>query len=167
MQNDISKCKNIFRKFLAITILGVIFSIQTGFVLAGDIPDGGWCCENNECKSDKCCCSPDCSTDSSGIQIRDKTGICGNTNCSNIICPFSSHKSLSSLITTISNYIFYLGIVLAPLMIVIGAFLFMTSGGSPEKTRLGKSIIIWAVIGLGFILFAKAVSGVISGILFG
>lgn len=133
----------------------------------GDTLVGGWCCESSQCATAKCCCSPDCSKDAAGKWIMDSTGICGNASCNNIVCPFSVHKSLYSLITTISNYIFYIGLILAPLMIVIGGFLFMAAGGSPERAQLGKKIITWALIGLGFILFAKGVASIIGGVLFG
>jgi hypothetical protein len=43
-----------------------------------------------------------------------------------------------------------LGIVgaLALAMFVFGGFTWLTSGGSPDKIKKGKDILMWAVIGL-------------------
>ena len=48
-----------------------------------------------------------------------------------------------------------LGIVgsIALLMFVLGGFFWLTSGGSPDRIQKGKSMIIWATIGL-FVIFA-------------
>lgn len=37
---------------------------------------------------------------------------------------------------------------IALLMFVYGGFLWLTAGGSPEKIKQGKSIFVWAVLGL-------------------
>jgi hypothetical protein len=49
-----------------------------------------------------------------------------------------------------------LGIVgaLALLMFVYGGFLWLTSGGSPDRIKKGKDILVWAVIGL-VVIFAS------------
>ena len=46
---------------------------------------------------------------------------------------------------------------LAPLMIIIGAFVMVTSGGSLERAEFGKKIIIWAVIGFSVALMSKGI----------
>lgn len=144
----------------------MLFS-QVGFVLAtGTMPDGGFCEANGECVNKCCCCRIDGDEDGKSC-VSPSDGVCGSSSCNNVICPLSEHRNLYSLATTLSNYMFYLGIILAPLMIVIGGFLFMVAGGSPERAQLGKKIITWAVIGLVFILFAKGVSSIIGDILFG
>jgi len=154
------------KKFLALLILSVIFFSQAGFVFAGDLPDGGSCKINSDCINQCCCCGIVGSADSNAC-VSPENGVCGRAGCNNIICPFSSHRSLYSLITTASDYVFYIGLILAPLMIVVGAFLFMASGGSPERTQLGKKIITWSLIGLAFILFAKGIGSILGDILFG
>lgn len=51
-----------------------------------------------------------------------------------------------------------LGIVgsLALLMFIFGGFTWMTSAGSPEKVTKGKSIMVWAAIGLAVIFSSYA-----------
>jgi len=155
------------RKFFTLLVLIVLLFSQVGFVSAtgGAMPDGGFCEAGGDCKNACCCCGIAVGTN--GPCVSPKDGVCGSASCNNVVCPLSSHRNLYSLATTVADYMFYLGIILAPLMIVIGGFLFMASGGSPERAQLGKKIITWAVIGLVFILFAKGVSSIIGDILFG
>ena len=151
------------KKFLASLVLAVILLSQAGFILAGDVPDGGVCKKDGDCENTCCCCDKEGGNEC----VSPEKGVCGSASCNNITCPFSSHTNLYSLMTSISNYVFYIGLILAPLMIVVGAFLFMASGGSPERSQLGKKIITWALIGLAFILFAKGVGSIMGDILFG
>ena len=150
--------------FTVLVLVAILFS-QAGLVVAtgGSVPDSGVCKEDADCVNTCCCCDKAAGT----VCVTPEKGVCGISSCQNVLCPFSSHRSLYSLMTTASNYIFYIGLIVAPLMIVIGAFLFLASGGSPEKTMLGKNIIKWALIGLGFILFAKGIASIIGGVLFG
>ncbi|MBU1179848.1 pilin [Patescibacteria group bacterium] len=60
-----------------------------------------------------------------------------------------------------------LGIVgsIALLMFIYGGFLWLTSGGSPEKIKKGKDVLVWAVIGLAIIFLSYTlVNFVISGL---
>jgi len=64
--------------------------------------------------------------------------------------------SPNALIGKIINSV--LGVVgsLALLMFVFGGLVWMTSGGSPEKVKKGREIIVWSAIGLAIIFFAYA-----------
>jgi len=73
--------------------------------------------------------------------------------------------SIEDLIRVITNYIFYLAIIIAPVMIIIGAFMFMTSAGDPKKVSTGKNIILWTVVGLAVILFSKGIMSLIKSVL--
>jgi len=66
-------------------------------------------------------------------------------------------------IESLGNWLFTIALVAAPLVILIGAFMFVTAAGNPEKVKTGRKIIIWAIIGLaiagaskGIIAFIKA-----------
>ena len=144
---------------LVLLILTPSFVLATGFV-----PDGGKCCVLEDCINPSTCeCQPDCTiTDG---KIDGTPGICGPTGA--VICPFSKHMDLESLIKAITDYIFYLSLVVCPLMIVIGAFLFLTSAGDVGRTTLGKNLIKWAVIGLAFILFSKGLFHILKDVLMG
>jgi len=53
--------------------------------------------------------------------------------------------------------IFSQSIVLVVLMILIGAYVIATSGGSITKVQLGKRIIIWTLIGYTIMLLARGI----------
>jgi len=136
----------------------VLFS-QASFVLAL----GQECGILTDCAptGEACCCCPTTGcTDNNDAKL----GVCGNAQCS-IICPFSQHTSLEQLVKGVTDFIFNLGIIIAPLMIVIGGFVFLTSGGEPNRTTLGKNIMKWSIIGLAIILFAWGIQSVITFIL--
>ena len=87
--------------------------------------------------------------------------------CGGVVCPYSTHTSVEEFIMAAVNYIFYLSIIMAPLMIIIGAAVFLTSAGSPKQTKLGTSIIQWTLIGFAIILFARGITAIIKMILVG
>lgn len=143
-------------KLVLIFVIVIVLFSQVSFVLAF----GDRCNEtDNKCTNtgEKCCCLESGGTD----------GVCGNLECTNVICSFSKWTSLEQLVKGITDFIFQLGIIIAPLMIVVGGFVFLTSGGEPNRTTLGKNIMKWSVIGLGIILFAWGIQSVIQFILTG
>lgn len=71
-------------------------------------------------------------------------------------------KNLSQIIDGIMAFLLGVAILVCPILIIWGAFLIATSGGEQEKTKTGKKIITYAVVGLVII----ALSGVIKAIIF-
>lgn len=65
----------------------------------------------------------------------------------------------------IINFIFKIAVVLAPLMIVIGGVLFVTSGGNLQKTDQAKKLMLWTSVGLLVIMMAKGFIALIKQIL--
>ena len=78
-----------------------------------------------------------------------------------------SATSIPALVDRITNWVFYIGIILAPLMILWGAFTFMTAAGQPNKIETGKKIIFWTIAGLVVILLSRMIIGIVTGILSG
>jgi hypothetical protein len=74
-------------------------------------------------------------------------------------------KNFEELIDSLVNFLFYVAIVLAPLMIVWGGILFLTSGGDSKKYETGKSVIMYAAIGLFIVMFAKGVISIVRNII--
>ncbi len=66
------------------------------------------------------------------------------------------------LIDKIMNFIFVLAVVAVPLIIIVGAFQLLTSGGDPKKIGAGKNIITYALIGLAIILLARGIIAMIQ-----
>ena len=83
------------------------------------------------------------------------------------LLPPTIFTSFEELINAIINFIFVLSLGIAPVMIIIAGFYFITAAGNPEKIRVAKKMILYTLIGLliifcakGFITFFMEVFGV-------
>lgn len=81
-----------------------------------------------------------------------------------IINPLDA-DDIPSLIEDIGDLIFYVGMALVTLMILIGAFMFITAAGDPQKVASAQRIFFWTAIGAAIIIFSKAITGIIAYIL--
>lgn len=77
--------------------------------------------------------------------------------------PFGT-KSFEELIDAIINFIFWVAMALVPIMIIIAAFYFLTSGGDPEKVKTAKKIILYTIIGLIIVFLGKGIVAIIGQI---
>ncbi len=68
--------------------------------------------------------------------------------------PISS-DTFTELIGRIIDFLFVLGMAVAPIMLIIAGFFFVTAQGRPEKIETAKKMILWTLIGLGIIIGAK------------
>ncbi|MDD5145510.1 MAG: pilin [Candidatus Pacebacteria bacterium] len=73
--------------------------------------------------------------------------------------------SFEELINAIIGFVLIVSFAIVPLMILISAFYFMTSGGDPAKTKIAKDILLYTIIGFAVILFSKGLILVIQNIL--
>jgi len=74
-------------------------------------------------------------------------------------------KSFSEFIDRVISIFFYIGIALAPLMIVAAAFFFLTSAGDPQKVQTAQQLLIYTCVGIFLILIAKVIIALIKKIL--
>jgi len=74
-------------------------------------------------------------------------------------------ENLEDLILAIATFIFWVATALAPLMIIIAAFYFLTSGGNPQQIAIAKRIILYTVIGYAIILLSRGIIAIIIEIL--
>lgn len=72
--------------------------------------------------------------------------------------------TFEELIEAIINLIFNIALVVAPMMIILGGFLFITAGGSPERVEQAKKIIFYALAGLIIIFLAKGIIALLKEI---
>jgi len=63
------------------------------------------------------------------------------------------------------DFIFKIAVVLAPLMVIFGGFLFLTAGGNAEQINRAKNLLIWAAIGFLVVLLSKGILAIINQIL--
>ena len=76
-------------------------------------------------------------------------------------------NSFAGLLNAIINFLFYLSIGIAPIMIIVAGFYFVTARGDPEDILTAKKIILWTLIGLLVVIGAKgliALFGQIFGV---
>lgn len=74
-------------------------------------------------------------------------------------------KDLTGIIQGVVNFIFKIALIVCPLIIIWGGFIYVTSGGNEEKTREGKRIITYAIVGLIIIILANGFVAMIKTIL--
>ena len=74
-------------------------------------------------------------------------------------------ESFEELLNTIVTFISWIAIAIAPIMIMIAAFFLLTAGGDPKRIDTARRIILWTVIGLAIILFAKGLISVLKQII--
>jgi membrane protease YdiL (CAAX protease family) len=66
-----------------------------------------------------------------------------------------SYNSLAELVEGVTDFLYGISLVLAPLFIVIAGYFFVTAAGDPNKIETGKKIILFTVIGFIIILLSK------------
>jgi hypothetical protein len=77
----------------------------------------------------------------------------GHTECD----PGGSSESLTNTITKIINVISVFAGAAAVVMIIIGGFRYVTSGGNQESTKSARNTIVYAVIGLVIVALAQVI----------
>lgn len=69
---------------------------------------------------------------------------------------------LVNTITYITNWIFYLLMILVVIMFIAAGVIYLMAVGSPDKTKRAKQIMLYAVIGLVIALIAKLIPSVVK-----
>ena len=64
----------------------------------------------------------------------------------------------------ITDWVFLFVMAIAILMVIISAFIFVTAGGDAEKTKKARDYMMYAAIGIGVGLLAKAVPVIVRTI---
>ena len=76
-------------------------------------------------------------------------------NDPNQICNPLGNLTFTDIINILIDFLLDVALIVCPLMIVVGGFFFITAAGDPAKANKGRSIMIYAVIGLVIILISK------------
>jgi len=74
-------------------------------------------------------------------------------------------SGFGGIVGRLSSYLVLIGSVLAPLMIIIAAYMYFTAAGDSSKAQSAKKLIYWAVGGFAFILVSRVLFSVISSVL--
>lgn len=72
-------------------------------------------------------------------------------------CATDSGTSVNSVIAAVVNILSLLVGIIAVIMIIVGGFRYVTSGGDSGTLTTAKNTIIYAIIGLVVVAFAQAI----------
>ncbi|GBD33956.1 hypothetical protein HRbin34_00260 [bacterium HR34] len=88
--------------------------------------------------------------------------VCDEKSCFFGVFPKSN---IEEFINSLSNFVFVLISIGAILMIIIGGFVLLTSGGNYERIQKGKKILTYAILGFVVALFANIIYALIKTII--
>ncbi len=74
-------------------------------------------------------------------------------------------ESINALFTNLLNIGLGVAVTVAAFFLMWGAFLYMSAAGSPRQMESGKSAMLNALIGLGIVLSARVVAGLVQSAL--
>lgn len=72
-------------------------------------------------------------------------------------------NTVGALIDNISNWLLFLAVAAAIIMIIIGAYYYIFSFGDANKATKGKTIVLWAVVGMAVVIMARVIVNVVTG----
>jgi len=64
-------------------------------------------------------------------------------------------------VMTITDWIFYIFMMVVVIMLIIAGFMFVTSNGKPENVGKARSLLVYAIIGLIIGLLARAIPSIV------
>ena len=64
---------------------------------------------------------------------------------------------------TVFNWIFPIGGLISVAMLIMGGYMWMISGGEPQRKQQAQGTLTWAIIGLVFLMLIKAILMLILG----
>lgn len=79
--------------------------------------------------------------------------------------PLGPGATFETLLNKIIDFLFWVGMAVAPVMFIVAGFLYVTSAGSPQKVESAKKMMIYAVIGLAVLLLAKGLVEVLKSVI--
>lgn len=74
-------------------------------------------------------------------------------------------SALGDIISRVFGFLFWIIMMLSVLFFLIGAFFYLTSAGSEEKTKKAKNYLVYAAIGIVLALLSNLLPRLISSVL--
>ncbi len=165
--------KKLFAIFLALSLMVSALGITTGIAMAQDEQLQECCHLNQDIIVDSV-------TYKAKVAVGQKSGACDLNNDGKVeageIIPTTDTATamgtekwgmicLLNTVYTVTNWVFYIMTIVAVLMIVFGGFTYITAAGDPAKAGKGKSILMFAIIGLAIALIAKLIPSLVRFII--
>ncbi len=153
-QSKISNGANVVKKtfavlFLVSFLIGLIAPSIT-FAATSTEPLSTGPLSSCKLKYDFSSACDDCSQCTEGKEVSESV-----TNAWGLCC-------ILNVIYRVTDIVFWLLIAGAVLLILMGAYYFLTSGGNPENVRKGQGYILYAMVGLVVAFLAKAIASLIK-----
>jgi len=76
-------------------------------------------------------------------------------------------RTLGWVVTQIATFLLYIAAPISVIMVLVGGFQMMTSGGDPQKFSTGKKTLVYAAVGFIVILLAQQADDIIASIFSG
>lgn len=64
---------------------------------------------------------------------------------------FDDWEIIDTIMEFLSTYAFWLGVLIAVIMMIVGGYMWMVAGGDPQKTKTAQGTLTWAIIGVIFL----------------
>ncbi len=74
-------------------------------------------------------------------------------------------ETLEELIGNIIEFLRNIGLAIAPVLLIVAGFFFVTALGDPQKIQTAKNIILYTLIGLAILIVADVLVDVIRDVL--
>lgn len=81
------------------------------------------------------------------------------------ICNPLTTSKFTDVVDRILNIIFFVALAVAPVMIIVAGFKFLTGGGDPKNLTSAKQMLIWTGVGFGIILLSKGIVVILRGVI--
>jgi len=94
-------------------------------------------------------------TSSAYAQTPNTPEICNGIEATGGSC--GGGDEVNNVVKNIINLFSWVVGVVAVIMVIYGGFLYVTSGGSPEKSVKGRNTILYALVGLVIVAFAQII----------
>lgn len=75
------------------------------------------------------------------------------------------YDTFQGVLGAVSKFLFQIGLALAPVMLIIAGFMFVTAGGSPDRVSNARKMALYTIIGLAVILLASGLIAVLKSII--
>ena len=72
-----------------------------------------------------------------------------------------SMACLLNITINVTNWVFYIMMIITVLFVIWGGIIFMTAGGDPDKAGKGKTLIVYALVGIVIGLLARIIPAIV------
>ncbi len=91
------------------------------------------------------------------IEVRPEDDVIGGTG--------TPMEIFEKIVVNVMNFLFLLGFIIVPILVVIGGFMYMTARGDSVKAQKAKTLIFWSLLGLAILACGKIILAIVKYIL--